>query len=133
MPNPGRRSKSAKTEAPASSVKWGERPKATRSTLKVLEAFLEDPTEERHGFDLLGPTGLKSGSLYPILIRLHKHGLLQRRWEGKDGPGARRRLYMLTAEGEPVARRLVAEAKAKAAAPRVGHLPAPCPAGEGLA
>jgi PadR family transcriptional regulator, regulatory protein PadR len=86
-----------------------DQPKATQQTLKVLEAFLERPLEARHGFDLLGPTGLRSGTLYPILIRLQRLGWLASHWEEGERRGPRRRLYLLTAEGEPAARKLVAE------------------------
>lgn len=134
MSNSARDSKPAKVAAKAAEVEGAESlPKATKPTRRVLEAFLENPTEERHGFDLLEPTKLKSGSLYPILIRLQKLGWLKRRWEEDDEPGARRRLYALTAEGEPAARRFIAEAKARDAAPSAGHLRGRRPAGESLA
>jgi PadR family transcriptional regulator PadR len=103
-------------------------PKATRTTLKVLEAFLERPLEERHGFDLLAPTQIKSGTLYPILIRFERIGWLSSRWEDTERPGPRRRLYRLTAEGEPAARRFVAAAKTPTRHVS-GRLGSPAPAG----
>ncbi|HET7052790.1 MAG TPA: helix-turn-helix transcriptional regulator [Solirubrobacterales bacterium] len=104
-------------------------PKATRTTIKVLEAFLERPLEERHGFDLLAPTETKSGTLYPILVRFEKLGWLGSRWEDTDRPGPRRRLYRLTAEGEPAARQFVASAKVRTRLGPTERLKAPAPAG----
>src|SRR5436309_1613293 len=39
-------------------------------TLSVLEALLEEPAAWRYGYDLSRETGLKSGTLYPVLMRL---------------------------------------------------------------
>jgi len=86
-------------------------PKATKPTVRVLEALLERPTEERHGFDLLKETELKSGTLYPILIRFERLGWLTSTWDESSQSGPRRRLYRLSAEGEPAARQLIAKAK----------------------
>jgi PadR family transcriptional regulator, regulatory protein PadR len=77
----------------------------TPATSAVLDALAEDPRRWRHGYDLLAPTGLKSGSLYPILIRLGDRGLLEAVWE-RDAPPGRppRHLYRLTAAGLELAR-----------------------------
>jgi PadR family transcriptional regulator, regulatory protein PadR len=43
---------------------------------------------------------LKSGSLYPILIRLADRGLVEARWEEEQPAGRpRRHLYRLTSDG----------------------------------
>jgi PadR family transcriptional regulator PadR len=71
-------------------------------TLKVLEAFLESPTRERSGADVHKRSGLASGTLYPILLRLESAGWLVSRWETIDPSAAgrpRKRLYRLTASG----------------------------------
>jgi DNA-binding PadR family transcriptional regulator len=71
-------------------------------TLHVLEAFLENPTEELSGADLQRRAGLASGTLYPILLRLETAGWFTSRWETIDPSAAgrpRRRLYRLTASG----------------------------------
>ena len=39
-------------------------------TLSVLAALCAQPSRWYHGYALAGQTGLKSGMLYPILIRL---------------------------------------------------------------
>ncbi len=38
-------------------------------TLRVFEALLEEPAAWRYGYDLSHETELKSGTLYPILMR----------------------------------------------------------------
>jgi DNA-binding PadR family transcriptional regulator len=71
-------------------------------TLRVLEAFLEDPAEQLAGADIQKLTGLASGTLYPILLRLEGAGWFVSRWESIDPASAgrpRRRLYRLTPTG----------------------------------
>lgn len=71
-------------------------------TLRVLEAFLEDPTLELSGADVQKRIGLASGTLYPILLRLESAGWFVSRWETVDPVVAgrpRRRLYRLTPNG----------------------------------
>jgi PadR family transcriptional regulator, regulatory protein PadR len=71
-------------------------------TLRVLEAFLDDPAEAFSGSDVQKRSGLASGTLYPILLRLEDAGWFVSRWEAVD-PSAvgrpRRRLYRLTPAG----------------------------------
>lgn len=78
---------------------------------KVLSAFLEDATKEQYGFGLLKLTGVRSGSLYPLLDRLEKRGWVES-WQEDIDTGVegrpRRRLYRLTLLGELEARRAVA-------------------------
>jgi len=63
------------------------------------------PGTWRHGYELAKETGLKSGTLYPILIRLAERGLVEARWEEEQPAGRpRRHLYRLTADGAQVAR-----------------------------
>jgi DNA-binding PadR family transcriptional regulator len=71
-------------------------------TLKVLEAFLEDPTAQRSGADVHQRSGIASGTLYPILLRLEAAGWFTSEWESIDPSSAgrpRRRLYRLTSTG----------------------------------
>jgi PadR family transcriptional regulator len=69
-------------------------------TLSVLAALCARPSEWCHGYALAGQTGLKSGTLYPILIRLADRGLVEACWQDEPQPGRpRRHLYRLTAEG----------------------------------
>jgi len=69
-------------------------------TLSVVAALCAKPSESRHGYDIARETGLKSGTLYPILIRLADRGLLEASWEDEQPAGRpRRHLYRLTTEG----------------------------------
>ena len=78
-------------------------------TLSVLAALCADPREWRHGYGIAKDTGLKSGSLYPILIRLADRGLVEARWEEEQPAGRpRRHLYRLTTEGLASARTALA-------------------------
>jgi len=67
--------------------------------VRVLQALAADPTRWRYGYDLATEVHLKSGSLYPILIRLADRELLETAWE--PGPPGRppRHLYRLTPTG----------------------------------
>jgi PadR family transcriptional regulator, regulatory protein PadR len=60
-------------------------------TLLVLAALSGAPADWRHGYDLARQTGLKSGTLYPILIRLADRGLVEACWQDEPAarPGAR--------------------------------------------
>src|SRR5215469_6039738 len=71
-------------------------------TLQVLEAFLENPTEQLSGADVQKRSRIASGTLYPILLRLESAGWFVSRWETIDPASAgrpRRRLYRLTPSG----------------------------------
>jgi DNA-binding PadR family transcriptional regulator len=66
----------------------------------VLRALLADPRTWRYGYELAADVGLRSGSLYPILVRLSDRELLEARWEAASLPGRPpRHLYRLTARG----------------------------------
>src|SRR3954467_5261397 len=69
-------------------------------TVKLLDALAADPSEWRYGYELGQEVGLKSGSLYPILMRLCDRGSLEARGETDAPPGRPpRHLYRLTATG----------------------------------
>jgi DNA-binding PadR family transcriptional regulator len=69
-------------------------------TLSVLAALCQEPSQWQHGYSLAKQTGLKSGTLYPILIRLADRGLVEACWQDEPTPGRpRRHLYRLTAAG----------------------------------
>jgi PadR family transcriptional regulator PadR len=77
----------------------------------VLRALAGEPAAWRHGYDLSRDTGLKAGTLYPILIRLEDRGQLEARWEPSPEPGRpARHLYRLTAAGLAVAAEIGPEA-----------------------
>jgi DNA-binding PadR family transcriptional regulator len=80
-------------------------PNASRQTRQLLAVFLEQPQAWRHGYELSKETGLKSGTLYPLLMRLGDQGLLEARWIPSDPPGKPpRHLYRPTSAGIAVAR-----------------------------
>lgn len=83
-------------------------------TAAVLFALAEDPTAWRYGYDLCQQTGLKAGSMYPILMRLADRGLLETMWES-DAPAGRppRHLYRLTGPGLALAADLARTAPAE--------------------
>jgi PadR family transcriptional regulator PadR len=76
----------------------------------ILRALAADPARWRYGYELITELGLKSGSLYPILVRLADRGLLETSWE--PGPGSRpaRHLYRLSPAGREFAAALPAAA-----------------------
>src|ERR1700742_663837 len=72
----------------------------SRQTVDVLAALAADPPAWRYGYELGLPGGLRSGSLYPILMRLSDRGLLESRWEAAaPTPRPPRHEYRLTASG----------------------------------
>jgi PadR family transcriptional regulator, regulatory protein PadR len=84
----------------------GIRLRSSRQTLKLLEALLEHPTEWHHGYALSQRTGLASGTIYPILMRLEKSGWLETRWEDAPTPGRPpRHFYRLGGNGREWARK----------------------------
>jgi len=90
-------------------------------TLSVLAVLCDQPSAWQHGYALAKQTGLKSGTLYPILIRLSDRGLVEARWQDEPQPGRpRRHLYRLTAAGLASATGALASA-AELAAARAGR------------
>jgi DNA-binding PadR family transcriptional regulator len=82
--------------------------------LSVLAVLAADPTAWLHGYGVAKQTGLASGTLYPILIRLADRQLIEARWEDEQPAGRpRRHLYRLTADGLTVAHAALAEAAPK--------------------
>lgn len=77
----------------------------------VLDALLAEPQAWRYGYDLTKETRLKSGTLYPLLMRLSDQGLLEAEWREPLQPGRpARHAYRLTAKGHAVANALSAPA-----------------------
>jgi DNA-binding PadR family transcriptional regulator len=69
-------------------------------TLSVLAALCDQPSQWQHGYGLAKQTGLKFGTLYPVLIRLADRDMVEACWQDEPGPGRpRRHLYRLTAVG----------------------------------
>lgn len=63
------------------------------------------PLEWRHGYDLMKETGLFSGTLYPLLMRMTDQELVEAEWREPARPGRpARHAYRLTAAGLALAR-----------------------------
>jgi DNA-binding PadR family transcriptional regulator len=86
-------------------------PRISPETRLVLEKFLERAADWRYGYELSRETGLKSGTLYPILMRLEKYALLEARWVATEEGVPPRHTYRLTPNGLELARTQVAEAR----------------------
>jgi PadR family transcriptional regulator, regulatory protein PadR len=83
--------------------------KFSEQTLALLTVLMQGPRKWRHGYDLSRDTGLKSGTLYPILMRLCDRGVLQSQWEASSEPGRPpRHIYRLTSAGAALAKEQVA-------------------------
>jgi DNA-binding PadR family transcriptional regulator len=72
----------------------------TYSTALVLQALARG---FHYGFDVMDATGLPSGTVYPILRRLDREGLLKSTWEKQADAQKEqrppRRYYEITAAG----------------------------------
>jgi DNA-binding PadR family transcriptional regulator len=91
---------------------------SSEPTRRLLQALLSDLDGWRYGYDLSKETALKSGTLYPLLIRLEARGLLETRWEQAEAGRPPRHMYRLTPNGADAARALLREATAAQLSPR---------------
>ena len=95
----------------------------TYPTALVLQALARG---FHYGFDIMDATGLPSGTVYPILRRLDREGLLTSAWE-KAATAQReqrppRRYYDITPPGEEMLRDATARFRAlEQAVPRAGR------------
>ncbi len=92
-------------------------------TLLVLAEFLQCEQEWRYGYDISRNTGLKSGTLYPILMRLAEHQMLETSWESAVEGRPPRHMYKLTRDGLRYARvNTAAEPKSVTGLPALGEV-----------
>lgn len=76
------------------------RPRALSPPALAIVAVLADSQDWHHGYELMAQAGVKSGTLYPLLMRLEAQGLLQARWVDSPQPGRpQRHVYRLTPAG----------------------------------
>jgi PadR family transcriptional regulator, regulatory protein PadR len=76
------------------------RPRALSQPALAVVSVLAAADDWRHGYDLMAQAGVKSGTLYPLLMRLEAQGLLQARWVDAPQPGRPpRHVYRLTPAG----------------------------------
>ncbi len=81
-------------------------------TQAVLRALLDAPHVQLYGLEISKAAGLPSGSLYPILARLEREGLIASQWEDLNPHEAgrpRRRYYWLTPAGAMAGEQAVAD------------------------
>lgn len=76
----------------------------TPQTRQILEVLLHKPLGWKYGYEISRQTGLKSGTLYPILMRLAKRQLLETDWEQGEPGKPPRHIYRFTSEGLQFAR-----------------------------
>ena len=94
----------------------------SEQTRAVLGCLAEGPRPWCHGYELARATGLKSGTLYPILIRLSDRGLLESKWQPSESSGKPpRHLYRLTARGAEFAEREFADRPQRGLAARASR------------
>jgi PadR family transcriptional regulator, regulatory protein PadR len=73
--------------------------------IQLLAALLERRPRWCHGYELMKGTGLLSGTLYPLLIRMTEQGLVKAEWREPAQPGRpARHVYRLTDAGVEFAR-----------------------------
>lgn len=76
----------------------------SKQMLILLEALSAHAQQWRHGYDLMKETGLLSGTLYPLLMRMTEQGLVESEWREPTQPGRPpRHAYRLTASGRALA------------------------------
>lgn len=77
----------------------------SRQMLALLAALGGRAPEWRHGYELMKETGLASGTIYPLLMRMTEQGLVEAEWCAPEQPGRPpRHAYRLTAAGLALAR-----------------------------
>ena len=78
---------------------------ASQQTRLLLTTMLEQPRGWHYGYELSKATGLTSGTLYPLLMRLNDRGLLDSRWLEPERSGRpARHAYRLSGRGLELAR-----------------------------
>ena len=74
--------------------------RSSGQTLNLLRGLMDEPRKWHHGYELSKGTGLLSGTLYPILMRLSDRGFLEHKWQPSEEAGRPpRHVYRLTAKG----------------------------------
>jgi DNA-binding PadR family transcriptional regulator len=71
----------------------------------LLRELSTSGQQRRHGYDLMKTTGLLSGTLYPLLMRMTEQGLVEAQWlEPTQSGRPARHAYRLTTKGAATAR-----------------------------
>ncbi|MBT8132058.1 MAG: PadR family transcriptional regulator [Gammaproteobacteria bacterium] len=80
----------------------GTKIRITGPGLRVLQQFSKRPTDNIAGAELMRECRVSSGTLYPLLHRFERAGLLDSNWENVDPATVKRprkRFYRITALG----------------------------------
>jgi len=99
------------------------RRRGSLATLRVVAALCGATDRRSYGLELTEVTGLRSGTLYPILDRLEHDGLIEAEWESvdrRDTVRAPRCYYHLTDQGLEVASGAADDLAGLASALRLG-------------
>lgn len=71
----------------------------------LLSTLYDVAPEWSHGYDLMKSTGILSGTLYPLLMRMSDQALVEAEWCPPTMPGRPpRHAYRLTSKGLALAR-----------------------------
>ena len=62
----------------------------SKQMLRLLDALSATPNQWRHGYDIIKETGLLSGTLYPLLMRMTDQGLSRRNGANRRNQAGRR-------------------------------------------
>ncbi len=96
------------------------KPNTSPQTRDLLGVMLRKPRSWHYGYELTAETGLSSGTLYPLLMRLSDQQLLESKWQEPERPGKPpRHVYRLTSEGLAFSRALTEHRRPAAARTRV--------------
>ena len=78
----------------------GRNRRPSKQMLMLLGALSARTRVWRHGYDLMKETGLLSGTLYPLLMRMTDQGLVDAEWREPEQLGRpARHVYRLTSAG----------------------------------
>ena len=77
----------------------------SKQMIMLLEALAARSQHWHYGYELMKETGLKSGTLYPLLMRMRDQQLVEAEWREPSHLGRPpRHAYRLTATGIELAR-----------------------------
>lgn len=83
----------------------GRNRRPSKQMLLLLDALAARAGNWRYGYELMKETGLMSGTLHPLLMRMTDQGLVEAEWRTPEQPGRPpRHVYRLTAVGVTLAR-----------------------------
>lgn len=92
--------------------------------LLLLERLAARAPDWWHGYELMKATGLLSGTIYPLLMRMTDQGLVEAQWQDPAQPGRpARHAYRLTTAGLRLASEVATQADHSGPLP--GHVVSP--------